>query len=102
MKVKIYQPPKSTMQSGRARVSPWQIEYELETPRYPEPLMGWTASADTLNEVKLHFQTLEEAKAFAEKNGWDYTVAPAHERHLRPRNYIDNFRYKAPPPRDAN
>ncbi len=96
MNVKIYSPSKSTMQSGQAKAEGWLIEYELATARYPENLMGWTSSGDTLNQVKLKFPTLEEAKRFAEGKGWTYTVMPAQERKITPRNYVDNFKYIPP------
>jgi hypothetical protein len=80
------------MSSGRARAQAWILEYEIETPRRPEPLMGWTSSGDTLNQVKLTFPTRDEAVAFADKNGWQYSVQVPHDRRVRPRNYADNFR----------
>ena len=80
------------MQAGRARTKEWVLEYELESKRAPESLMGWTASADTLNQVRLSFDTAEEAVSFAESKGWNYTVLTAHDRRVRPRNYADNFR----------
>ncbi|HYD29600.1 MAG TPA: ETC complex I subunit [Azospirillaceae bacterium] len=92
MNVCIYQPSKNTMQSGRAKTHSWLLEYEIETPRRPEPLMGWVSSGDTLNQVKLKFATKEEAIAFAERNGWIYTVQDTNVRRVRPRNYTDNFR----------
>ena len=96
MNVKIYSPTKTTMQSGRAREGGWVLEYELETPRGPETLMGWTASSDTLNQVKLNFPTAEDAIKFAQSKGWAYTVLPAQERVVTPRNYVDNFKYIPP------
>ena len=48
---------------------------------------------DTMEQVKLHFATLEEAKAHAEKNGWQYTVEQPHARPIRPKAYADNFAY---------
>jgi hypothetical protein len=96
MDVRIYMPPKSAMQSGRAQTESWVLEYELPTPRRPEPLMGWTSSNDTLNSVKLHFDSKELAIAFAEKNGWGWSVEEPHARRVRPRSYADNFR--TPPP----
>ncbi|MDR3517828.1 MAG: ETC complex I subunit [Azospirillaceae bacterium] len=92
MNVRIYKPSKTAMQSGRARTREWLLEYELETPRQPEPLMGWISSGDTLNQVKMLFETQEEAVAFAEREGWVYSVQEAPERRIRPRNYADNFR----------
>jgi len=96
MKVRIFQPSKNAMQSGRANTAKWVLEYEVETRRHPEPLMGWTASGDTLNQVRLKFKTAEDAVAYAQAKGWDYTVLPAHGRRVVPRNYSDNFRYIPP------
>ena len=93
MDVRIYRPSKSAMQSGRAKAQSWMLEYELKTQRQPESLMGWTSSGDTLNQVRLNFNTMEDAIAYAEKKGWGYTVQPAEERIIRPRNYVDNFKY---------
>ena len=92
MKARIYQPAKNAMQSGRARVGQWVLEYVPPTPRRPEPLMGWCSSGDTLNQVRLRFHTAEEAIEFARSKGMEYTIQPGHERKVRPRNYADNFR----------
>ena len=90
---RILRPSKTAMQSGRAKTRKWVLEYELPTPRRPDPLMGWSSAADTLNQVQLRFDTLEEAVAFAEKHGLDYSVIEPHMRVLRPKSYADNFRY---------
>ena len=63
MKARIYKPAKNAMQSGLANTSEWVLEYELETPRRPEPLMGWVAAGDTLNQVRMKFITKEAAIA---------------------------------------
>lgn len=94
--VKIYQPAKSAMQSGRAKTAFWLLEYELETKRKPEPLMGWVASKDTLNQVRMRFKTKEEAVAFAEKNGWTFQIAEPKARQVKGRTYLDNFKYTPP------
>ncbi len=96
MKVRIYQPAKTAMQSGRAKVGRWVLEYEIETPRRPEPLMGWISSGDTLNQVRLSFDTRDDAVAFARRKGFEYTVQDAAPRRVRPRNYADNFRHDRP------
>jgi len=96
MDVRIYRPEKSAMQSGRAKTGIWILECELPTARVPEPLMGWVSSGDTLNQIRMKFDTVEEAIALAEKNGWAYTVQPEQERKIVPRSYIDNFRYNPP------
>lgn len=93
MKVRIYKPAKTAMQSGHAGTGKWVIEYETTSRRQPEALMGWTSSGDTLNQVKLKFDAKEEAIAFAEKEGWSYSLSNPHKRRIRPRNYGDNFKY---------
>lgn len=96
MNVKIYRPARNAMQAGRAKSGFWVLEYEPATSRQPESLMGWSSSGDTLNQVKMEFPTEEEAVRFAEKKGWAYTVLPAQERRISPRNYVDNFKYIPP------
>jgi hypothetical protein len=101
MKVRIYRPSKNAMQSGLGRTQTWILEYEATTRRGPEALMGWTASGDTLNQVRLKFETKDAAIAFAQAKGWNFTVNPEHDRIVRPRNYADNFKYVAPETTDV-
>jgi hypothetical protein len=93
---RIYQPPKSSMQSGRAKTQYWVLEYEIETPRRPEPLMGWASSGDTLNQVRLRFSSEAEAVSFAAREGLIYSVEAPKPHRVRPRSYADNFRYIPP------
>src|ERR1700757_2483416 len=74
-RARIFKPAKTAMQSG-ARARKWVFSYEPATRRQPEALMGWISAEDTLNEVQLRFETMEQAVAFATKNGLDYTVIP--------------------------
>jgi hypothetical protein len=94
MKAKIYKPAKNAMQSGRANTERWVLEYELETPRRPEAIMGWTSANDTLNQVRMRFESRDAAVAFAESKGFDYTVGEEHMRKVKPRSYLDNFKYR--------
>jgi hypothetical protein len=94
LKARIYKPAKNAMQSGRGNSKEWVLEYELETARKPEPLMGWTSSGDTLNEVVMKFESKEAAVAFAESKGIDFTLANDHPRKIKPRTYLDNFKYR--------
>jgi hypothetical protein len=90
---RIYRPPRNAMQSGRGQTRKWILEYEPATRGEPDPLMGWTSVRDTLNEVRLRFDSREEAVAFAEKHGLDFTVIEPQERIERPKSYADNFRW---------
>lgn len=91
-KVRIYQPARNAMQSGRGKTRQWLLEAEVETARTPEPLMGWVSSGDTLNQIRLKFDTKEEALAFAARKGWEASVADPAQRRVAPRNYADGFR----------
>ena len=93
MTARIYQPPKSAMQSGRAGTHQWVLEFEPSEPRRADPLMGWIGSADTQRQVKLGFATREEAVAYAERQGIAFEVELPQARHVRPKAYADNFRF---------
>lgn len=90
---RIYQPPKSAMQSGRANVRCWVLEFEPDEKHPQEPLMGWTTCYDTRDQVRLRFDTREEAVAYAEKHGLPYQVIEPPARRFRTQAYADNFRY---------
>ena len=94
MQVRIFQPPKNVMQSGRATTRRWVMEFEPQAPRQVEPLMGWTSSADTRAQLRLRFDTLEEAIAYAQQEGLMYSVERPHERKVKPKAYADNFKYE--------
>lgn len=80
------------MQSGTRRTRQWRLEFEGLSPPQVEPLMGWTASADTRRQVKLEFPTKEAAIAYAERHGIDYRVEDEKTRRERTIAYADNFR----------
>jgi hypothetical protein len=90
--VRIYQPPKTAMQSGRAMTDKWVVEFEPDAPREVEPLMGWISGRDTRRQVKLRFDTREEALAYAERNGFKVELAEPHKPRFKAKSYADNFR----------
>ena len=75
MVARIYKPAKTAMQSGTAKTKDWVLDYEPEQPRAVEPLMGWTSSGDMRQQLRLRFETKEEAVAYCERNGIPYQVA---------------------------
>src|SRR5690606_3649291 len=87
MDVRIYQPAKSAMQSGKARTKRWVLEFEPAAPRVREPLMGWTSSRDTRQQVRLSFPSKEEAIAYARANGLMYTVQEPKPHRIQPKAY---------------
>jgi hypothetical protein len=93
MRARIYRPAKSSMQSGRRNTKVWVLEYEPESPREPDPLMGWTSSDDMRSQLLLEFETAEQATAYAERHGIPYQVFEPHLTAQRPKSYSDNFRF---------
>ncbi|HEY5047651.1 MAG TPA: ETC complex I subunit [Rhizomicrobium sp.] len=93
MRARIYRPAKTAMQSGAALTKRWVLEYEPESPRAIDPLMGWTSSSDMRSQVVLDFDTCEEAIAFAKKIDIPYRVFEPPAAKVRPRSYSDNFRF---------
>jgi hypothetical protein len=94
MPVRIYKPARNAMQSGKGKTGHWVLEHEAVAPRTVDPLMGWTSSADMRQQVKLVFDTKEEAIAYAEREGLAYTVLPEVPagRVIR-KSYSDNFKF---------
>jgi len=84
------------MQSGRANTRKWVLKPEPSSARWLDPLTGWTGSADMAQQVRLTFDSKEEAIAYAKKHGLDYTVQEPHRRKVRPKSYADNFRWQRP------
>ncbi len=90
---RIYKETKSAMQSGMGRAKLWRLEFEQDRPREIEPLMGWTSSGDTRQQVRLWFDSKEEAMAYAEREGIAYRVEEPHEVKRRTMSYADNFKF---------
>ena len=90
---RIYVPPRSTMTSGKGRTHGWVLEFVPAERQQPDPLMGWVGSGDTDNQVHLHFDTRDEAVAYAEANGRAYQVGEPKPTVFRPKSYADNFRF---------
>ena len=95
-KARIFQQPKNAMQSGQAATHEWILEFEPSMPRRADPLMGWIGSADTQSQVRLKFESRDEAVAYAEKNGLAYETELPRQRVVRPKAYADNFKNSRP------
>jgi len=92
MAARIFQRSKNAMQSGKARAGEWVLEFESHAARRADPLMGWSGGADTQSQVALTFGTLDEAKAYASREGVAYHLVPPPTRKLRIQSYADNFK----------
>ena len=90
---RIYKPARTATQSGTARTKLWLLEFEQTSPREIEPLMGWTSSADTNQQIRLWFDTKEEAVAYATREGIAFRIEEPHEAKRRTISYADNFKF---------
>jgi hypothetical protein len=93
MIARIYKPAKTAMQSGTAKTKLWVLEYEQEQPRAVEPLMGWTSSGDMRQQLRLSFDTKEDAIAYCERHGIAYQLAEPKPTARRTISYADNFAF---------
>lgn len=89
---RIIEEQRRTTQSGRARDGRWTLEFERVEPLRPDPLTGWAGSGDTSTQVRLSFDTKQEALAYAARKGFDTHVVPAPAVSLKLQAYADNFR----------
>jgi hypothetical protein len=93
MTARIFRPAPNAMQSGKGKSKGWVLVHEPASAREIEPLMGYTATTDTQVQVKLSFDTLEEAETYARANCIPYTVQPPHTPTPKRTSYPDNFRF---------
>ena len=97
MTARIYLPARNAMQAGQAR-DKWILEFEPESPRQADPLMGWTSSSDMRSQVRLRFDSKEEAVAYATRSGLLYRVEEPKPATRKLASYPDNFRPGRPTP----
>ncbi|MDQ3077809.1 MAG: ETC complex I subunit [Pseudomonadota bacterium] len=89
---RIIEVQRTTTQSGKAKAGSWTLEFEREQPLRPDPLTGWAGSGDTKTQVRLSFDSKDEAIAYATKKGFDIHLVPAAPVALKLQAYADNFR----------
>jgi len=98
MTARIYRPARTAMQSGVAKTRRWVLEHDQAEARRVEPLMGWTSSADTRQQVRLYFASKDEAVAYATREGLAFRIEEPKTKAPKTAAYADNFRTGAPEP----
>ena len=92
MQARIYKPAKSAMTSGRGKTKAWILEFvNNDATRSADPLMGWTSIDDTSGQIRLSFETQEQAIEYAKSKGLTFTVTPSEERKRLVKSYSANF-----------
>ena len=91
MTIKIYKPSKTAMQSGFGKTKQWLAVYISKVSTSKDVLMGWTSSSDTRSQIKIFFDTKEQAIKWAEENNYQFFVEEPHKRKIKPKSYSSNF-----------
>lgn len=94
--VRIFLPSRTAMQSGSMQTRQWRLEFDIQ-PKWENPLMGWTTSADPVQGMDLAFDTAEEAMRFAERQGWNARIDTPNTRKPVKQMYAENFYYSPNP-----
>ena len=92
MTARIFKPAKSAMQPGQSKDRIGRSNTSRNSRAQIEPLMGWTSSSDMKSQVRLKFDSKEEAIAYAERNGIAYRVEEPKPAKRNILSYSDNFR----------
>lgn len=87
-RVKIYRPSNTVTQSGKGR-NEWVLEFVSDHKKYKDALMGWVGGSNS--EIKLNFSSLDEAKAYAEKNFLQFTICNENLHRIKKKSYSDKF-----------
>ena len=91
MLAKIYKPSKNAMQSGKAKTKDWVLEFVADAQRSVDPLMGWTSTNSTEQQIRLFFESREDAIAYCEREGVTFQVVTPREPKRIVKTYADNF-----------
>ena len=89
---RIVEEQRKTTQSGKAKAGRWTLEYERKEALKPDPLTGWAGSGDTETQLRLSFDSKDEALAYAATMGLEVHLVPAPPILLKLQAYADNFR----------
>jgi hypothetical protein len=91
MLARIYRPAKNAMQSGKAKTKDWVLEFEPASARKSDPLMGWTQSGDMNGQIRLTFDTRDEAVAYAQRHEIAFQLFEPKTPKRIIKAYADNF-----------
>ena len=78
------------MQSGKARTKFWILEFTKSNSN-KDFVMGWTSSSNTKEQIKLKFETQEQAIAYANENNILFDLTTHKKNRLIIKAYADNF-----------
>ncbi len=89
--VNIYKTTKVSTQSGKGKADRWCLEVCASEIKKQDPITGWFGSGDTATNLKLYFETSEQAVDYCTKNDLSYDLQPPTQKKITPKSYTDNF-----------
>jgi len=91
MTIKIYKPSKTAMQSGLGKTKKWIAEYISDQETMKDNLMGWNSSVDTESQIKVFFDTKEQAIQWVKNNKYQYFIEEPRIKKVKIKSYASNF-----------
>ena len=91
MTIKIYKPSKTAMQSGFGKTKKWLAEYISSEESIKDTLMGWNSTADTSSQIKIFFDTKDQAIEWAKNNNYQFVIDEPKVRKVTIKSYASNF-----------
>ncbi|MDC0194967.1 ETC complex I subunit [Alphaproteobacteria bacterium] len=91
MTIKIYKPSKTAMQSGFGKTKKWLAEYISSEESVKDTLMGWNSTVDTSSQIKIFFDTKNQAIEWAQNNNYQFVIDEPKVRKVKIKSYASNF-----------
>ena len=90
----IFKPSKSAMQSGLMNTKKWCLSNCNIDEIYVSSKFGWIGSTNPEQQIKLFFDSMEDAENFAKKNSYDFEIIKPKKRKILKKSYSENFTRK--------
>ena len=87
----IFKPTKSAMQSGLSNTKKWCLSNSEIDENYVSSKFCWIGSTNPEKQIKLFFDSLEDAENFATKNKYKYEIIQPKKRKVLKKSYSKNF-----------
>ena len=82
MVARIFKTSKTAMQSGTGNADQWFLEFDKNDHKPIDQVMSWIGSSDTTSQIKLKFETKEEAIQYAKSNNLLYFIEEGSEKKI--------------------
>ncbi|MEQ9115264.1 MAG: NADH dehydrogenase ubiquinone Fe-S protein 4 [Rickettsiales bacterium] len=91
MKAIIYKEQNRITQSGKGSLDKWNLEFRKEQ-NITDPILESSGSINTKDQIKISFDSREEAVRYAKENSIYYEVIKIKPVIFKSKSYSQNFR----------